>query len=483
MSDTTMDTAVPRGPRNAVLTYLATTVVVLLLMMVFGLLMRLEQAGVDLLGAAGFYQVLTAHGAGMVGAVALGSSAVMWYFLRRHVELSTGVFLLNLALFLLGAVLILGGIFIGGFAGAWTFLYPLPQTPMGLWTQAAAASFFLGLLAIGVGFLLLYIDIARALITNYGGLGRSLGLPQLFGRAGDPPPPAVVASTMVLIVNTLGIVAGAAILTMSLINLYQPGFEIDALWAKNLIYFFGHVFINATIYMAVIAVYEILPRYTGRPWKVSRVFLAAWAASTVMVLIVYPHHLLMDFSQPTSLHVLGQVISYTSGLPVLLVTAWGALTNVYRSGIRWDIASGFAFLGVFGWAAGVIPAIIDATIAVNTVMHNTLWVPGHFHFYLLLGVVAMTFGFMAWLTRSQAQGDGFFDRLGFWTFTGGGLALVAVFLYSGAASVPRRFAEHLPEWATYAQLGSVAAALVILGTLLLALRFFAGLKRVANNVA
>jgi len=34
------------------------------------------------------------------------------------------------------------------------------------------------------------------------------------------------------------------------------------------------VFINATIYMAVIVVYEILPRYTGRPWKSNKALLA-----------------------------------------------------------------------------------------------------------------------------------------------------------------------------------------------------------------
>ena len=43
------------------------------------------------------------------------------------------------------------------------------------------------------------------------------------------------------------------------------------------IYFFGHVFINATIYMSVMAVYELLPLYAKRPWKISRPFLAAWA--------------------------------------------------------------------------------------------------------------------------------------------------------------------------------------------------------------
>ena len=100
---------------------------------------------------------------------------------------------------------------------------------------------------------------------------------------------------MVTIVNIIGLVVGASILTMMLVNLYVPGFAIDALLAKGMIYFFGHVFINATIYMAVIAVYEILPRYTQRPWKSNKVFLASWTASTLMVLFIFPHHLLMDF--------------------------------------------------------------------------------------------------------------------------------------------------------------------------------------------
>jgi cytochrome c oxidase subunit 1 len=96
-----------------------------------------------------------------------------------------------------------------------------------------------------------------------------------------------------------------------------PAFELDALLdallAKNMIYFFGHVFINATIYMGVIAVYELLPRYSSRPWGVSRPFLWAWAASTVMVLIVYPHHLLMDFVMPPWILVMGQIISFANG--------------------------------------------------------------------------------------------------------------------------------------------------------------------------
>ena len=125
-----------------------------------------------------------------------------------------------------------------------------------------------------------------------------------------------------IIFNTIGIVVGAAVLISSLINLYVPTFEVDALLAKNMIYFFGHVFINATIYMAVVAVYEIIPEYTGKPWKTSRVFAIAWSAITLFVMAVYPHHMLQDTVMPAWTLILGQVVSYLSGIPLLAVTAF-----------------------------------------------------------------------------------------------------------------------------------------------------------------
>lgn len=468
-----------RPERILVVSYLAVFGAVLLLMMLLGLLMRLEQGGAGLLRADLFYQILTAHGAVMVGTVAIGSAAVMWHFLRQHVVLSSGIFGLNLALCLVGALLILGAVFLGEFASAWTFLHPLPAKGQ-LWSQGAAASFLVGLALIGVGFLLMYMDIASALIRRYGGLGRSLGVPALFGGDQEPPPLPVVASTMILIVNTLAIIAGATIIVMMLVNLFNPAFEVNPLLAKNLIYFFGHTFVNATIYMAVIGVYQILPKYTGRPWKVNRIVLAGWLVSTLAVLTAFFHHLYMDFAQPTTVQVIGQVMSYCSGFPVLLVTAHGTLTNIYRSGIRWNLPAGLLVLGIFGWAAGVIPAIIDATIPVNEVMHNTQWVPGHFHFYLLLGVVAMVLGFMTHLAREAGAVERLWDRFGFWAFLGGGLLLVWVFLYSGSYSVPRRYAVYLPEWTAGAQVGAVAAGVVILATLLIVTRFLLNVRRVSR---
>lgn len=471
-----------RGERVVLGLYIVSSLVVFVLMMLLGLGMRLAQGNWLDIPPDIFYQIMTAHGAGMVGTAGIASAAVMWYFLRKYVRLHLSMVVANYVLFMLGAVAILASVFIGGYAGGWTFLYPLPVQSMNLWSVNAAALFMLGYLLIGVGFLLFYLDAMLAIIRVYGNLGRALGLQWLFGGEIDKAhPTTVVASTMVIITNSLGILCGAVVLAMSLINAYFPSVVLDALLVKNLIFFFGHVFINATIYMGVIAVYELLPRYTGRPWSVSRPFLWAWAATTIMVMIVYPHHLLMDYAMPRWMLVMGQIISYTSGLPVFVVTAYGALAYVYRSGIRWSMPAMLIMLSMFGWAAGIVPAIIDGTISVNQVMHNTTWVPGHFHFYLLLGVLPMVLAFMYHVIDGQSGTNRAGDRLGFAGFVLGGLAFVFAFLAAGYASVPRRFAVHMPEWMPYDQAGSIGAILVIAATLAFTVRIIVGLTRPPGN--
>ena len=377
--------------------------VVFLLMMIFGLIMRAAQAGWVDLDNALFYQLLTAHGAGMVGTATFSGAAIMWYFLARHVALNATVYIAFLSLFLLGVVLVLGSIFIGGFGGAWSFLFPLPALSGGIWEVGAAVAFCLGYISIGVGFLLYYLEVGYKIARAYGGLLGGLGWRFVWhGDVSRAPPPTVIAAASVTVFNSIGIIFGAIVLVATIVNLLFPEFAIDALMAKNAILFFGHVFINASIYMAVTAVYEVIPEYTGKPWKVSRVFAIAWAVVVIFVQGVYFHHLLQDVNMPKWTMVVGQVMSYGSSVVLIAVTVYSTAVYLKGAAIKWDLSLRLLVLGVIGWGIGTIPAFIDGMVAVNKIMHNTMWVPGHFHTYLLLGEVAMAFGFAAWLVRGRA---------------------------------------------------------------------------------
>ncbi len=479
MTTTELRYATPVAQRMPVVKlYLGIGLLVFAGLMLVGVLMRAAQGAATIsIGPDVFYQLMTLHGAGMVGTAGLAALGVNWYFLSQYVRLNPRIFLGALILSLIAVVMIVGSILIGGFAAGWTFLYPLPANSMGLWSTDAALTFVGGLLLLGVAFLLVYLDMGVAIVRRYGNIARALGLPMLFGR--EPidatHPPTVVASAMVLIVNVVGIAAGAIVLIMTILHLIYPPLAPDALLMKNLIFFFGHVFINATIYSAVIAVYEILPLYVRRPWIVSRPFLAAWFAVTLMVLAVYPHHLLMDFAMPPWMAIMGQIVSYTSGIPVLVVTAFGGLMLVYRSGIRWDAASSLLVLSLFGWAAGIIPAVIDGMLHVNLVMHNTLWVPGHFHFYLLLGTLPMVLGFASYLCADGQQGRT--GRVGVAVYATGAILLCLSFLVSGALSVPRRFAVHEGSWRWLDNVGALSGSLVLIGTLMIAVPILLKLPR------
>jgi len=134
-------------------------------------------------------------------------------------------------------------------------------------------------------------------------------------------------------------------------------------------------------------------------------------------------------------------------------------------------------LALFGWVTGGFGALLDSTIRVNLTMHNTQWVPGHFHFYLLLGGVAMTLGFIYHVIGDRAP-DATRSGTGhkmFALYLAGALVFLFGFLDGGRVSVPRRMAEHLDAWLFTDQVGAVGGLLVLLAMLYFAAQLTAGL--------
>ncbi|MCS7065632.1 MAG: cbb3-type cytochrome c oxidase subunit I, partial [Fimbriimonadales bacterium] len=129
------------------------------------------------------------------------------------------------------------------------------------------------------------------------------------------------------------------------------------------------------------------------------------------------------------------------------------------------------FFGTMGWAIGGVAAVLDSTIAINFRFHNTLWVPAHFHTYLLVGIVFIMLGFAAHLTSelSGRSESPVLARAIVALLLIGGYGFVSMFYLGGAYGVPRRYAFYPPEMeigTTLAKVALVFVSLVVLGILL-----------------
>ncbi|HLS81746.1 MAG TPA: cbb3-type cytochrome c oxidase subunit I [Steroidobacter sp.] len=453
-----------RGVKSQTLYWMAITFVLFPILILLGIYMRSVQAGAlgELQGW--FYPMMTLHGVGMVGVWYVASMGCVANVLSKYVSPSPAIGRLAIVGSVAGVALLLACVFLGRFAGGWYFLYPLPLK--GEWPLWSAVTFLASLTVLGATWLIWSLDLLRAIASKYS-LPQALGWHYLSGRDQPQLPPAILIITVSLIASVAAL--GAGVIALALFyNEILTGAPSDALLMKNLIFFFGHTVVNLAMYLGVALVYEVLPHYAGRPWKTNKVVVISWNAVLLIVLFAYFHHLYMDFVQPGVLQYLGQIASYASAIPAAVVTIFGALLLVYRARMRWNLASILLVLGLAGWAIGGLGALIDSTISVNLRLHNTLWVPAHFHTYMVAGLVFLVVGYFYHVCQeaSATPENVGYHKLLATLLVVGAYGFFMMFYLSGAYSVPRRFAAYpseLAHGATYSGVAAAFAGLFLLG--------------------
>ena len=441
--------------------------------------MRLAQArGGNLFTADVFYEVMSVHGSGMVAVPLMAGAAVLWHLMSNEIELSVTVHRIVYLLVLTGLLMIVLAVMLFGYSSAWTFLYPLPESPGSGTATAAlgAAGYLVGLALVVVGFLLWCADFLRAGLKRCGSLQRLLGF-YVFSSAGhghddlhDPTTtqPSLIAGTVVAILGLSACVIGALIVVLMLTSLVFPNLTLNALLAKNMIYYTGHTLANLQIYVAAGIAYSVLPVYTKRPWRLSRALVAGWLATLAIVMLAFFHHLYQDFAQPEAVQWVGNVVSYAAAIPPMAVTIYGGLVQVWRSGIRWSAAPLFTFMAMAGWAIGGLGAVIDSTISLNQFLHNTLWVPAHFHTYMALGVmfflIGATYHLMPVLTGRRMKEE--IGRRAAVLMAVGGYGLVLCWYIAGSMSAPRRYLYPLSGGEALAWIGAACAVVALTGAVM-----------------
>ncbi|MBS1681489.1 MAG: cbb3-type cytochrome c oxidase subunit I [Bacteroidetes bacterium] len=456
--------------KKTTLLWLITVLVVFLVAIIFGLTMRMGQAELVNLNPVNFYVLMTSHGLLMIGVWYVAGMAGIQYLMSRYLTVPRWSSVFAYVCTILGIVVLLTATFFAKFHASWYFLYPLPFLATGM--EIGPLLFFIALTILGVGWLVWSVVLVATILKKYT-IVQALGWHHLAGKTEPAVSPFILISFVSIIGVICCLLAAVVLLVLYYIEMFSKGaFTNDPLLMKNLTFFFGHTIANEMLYMGLAVLYELFPGMVGKPaYKSTWYVVLAWNATLLIVLFAYFHHLYMDFAQPLALQYAGQIITWLAPLPSVCVTIFSVLVTLYGSKMKWSLASLLYFFGVMFWVIGGMGALLDAVIANNFVLHNTQWVPAHFHTYNLLGNVFFSLAFASWFADEIAPekikpGT---VKIIFSLLVIGGVGFLLAFYLGGALSVPRKvnmYNEVVSKGISLAQMAVAFASLYFLGMII-----------------
>jgi cytochrome c oxidase subunit 1 len=493
MTDRDADAVVVLDPttRRVVLLLLILPALLLTLGIYHGLLQTLYRAGiiqsVSFFGLE-YYQGLTLHG--VINAlvfttyfeVAFGY-VVLAYFLRCRFHPAVTWF--AAALMVLGTLLAAGAMLSGAASVLYTFYPPLRAHPL----------FYIGAALLVVG----------SWVPFFQWIAAYLGWRRLHPE--DKTPLGVVG---MLATFTVWLMATLPLAYEVLVQLVPWSLGLTATvnvaLARMLFWFFGHPLVYFWLLPSYVMFYVMLPKLAG-----GKLYSDAAGRLAFMWFIVFScpvgiHHQFADPAISAGFKWFHGLLTFMVAIPsfVTAFTLAASLEHAARARggrglfgwwakLPWFDSSRYLFAyfmaGLILFFFGGITGIINASVAMNNVVHNTSWIPAHFH-TTVGGPVFLSFLGMTLMLVSQLTGKPLrLRRLNVWVPY---LWLIGVAVFSTGLSVagllgePRRTNLGLtyansasplfqPAWAFWSHLGAVGGVIMTVAMLGFFAVFFATL--------
>ena len=269
---------------------------------------------------------------------------------------------------------------------------------------------------------------------------------------------------------------GVALEVVVLLIPWSLGFvtNIDPLLPRTLFWYFGHAVVYFWLLPAYFVWYSILPKLSG-----GRLFSDSLARIVFVLFLLLStpigyHHQYADPGISIGFKFWALIVTLVILLPSLM-TAFTVISSMEHGARQRGGRGYFAWMGALPWnspafvgcalagimfAAGGFSGMINASLNIDMLVHNTAWVPGHFH--LTVGTAtALTFMAITYWILPQLTGRTLkYKKLALaqpytWFL---GMTLMSNALHrAGLAGIPRRTAE--PEYAGFtfeAPFGTVA---------------------------
>lgn len=474
-----MQQALGVNPKDArlSLTYFTVSFIALLIGGFLGLFQGLNRAGLmELPTWFDYYQTLTTHGILLVlvftttfviGYFYAGISHTMGGLLPKVRKFGWTAF----GLLVIGVVFVVTTVAMGNASVMYTFYPPMQATPL----------FYIGLVFLVVG---IWIA-AFGVFINVANWRRN--------HKGQHIPLLSFFATGVFVLLVLGSI-GVTIEVLMLIPWSLGWTEtINVMLSRTLFWSFGHTLVNIWYLTAISAWYVAVPKIID-----GKLFSDAITRLVVILLVILNipggfHHQIVDPGITEGWKFIHVFMSLSIGFPSMM-TAFAMFAVFERAGRRKG-AKGLLgwfkklpwgdvrFLAPFIAMVAFIPAgaggIAQTNNQLNQVVHNSLWVVGHFHLTLGVTVALTFFGITYWLIPylSKRKLTPKINRLGIiqtiiWTigmtFMSGAMHLV------GLLGSPRRtsyttYGDHATalSWDPYLIFLAVGGTFLIVGIVLM----------------
>ena len=183
--------------------------------------------------------------------------------------------------------------------------------------------------------------------------------------------------------------------------------EVNVMLARTLFWFFGHPLVYFWLLPAYVMYYVFLPKMAGGKLYSDMAGRLVFMMFIVFSIPVGTHHQYMDPAISSQWKLLHGIFTFAVALPSL-ITAFTLAASLEHAGKKnggkglfgwiWKLPFFdkekwfFAYLitGLLIFIFGGIGGIINASYQLNTIVHNTAWVPGHFHL-TVAGPVTLAF--------------------------------------------------------------------------------------------
>ncbi|MBD3110445.1 b(o/a)3-type cytochrome-c oxidase subunit 1 [Bacillus sp. AGMB 02131] len=300
----------------------------------------------------------------------------------------------------------------------------------------------------------------------------------------------VVINTLLWVIASLGVAATVLgqLLPWSL-GLVDT---VDVLISRTLFWYFGHPLVYFWLLPAYMCWYVVIPKVLNTP-----VFSDSLARMSFILFLIFSvpvgfHHQLLEPGIDPAWKFLQVILTFLVVVPSLMTafSLFGTFETYGRSKgatglfgwfkkLPWGDARFLVpFIGMVAFIPAGASGMVNASNQLNQVVHNSIWVTGHFHLTLATSVVLTYFGISYWLVPhltgrvlTKKMNNLAIIQAGLWAI---GMAFMSGAMHAaGLLGAPRRSSfstygnsEQALEWIPYQYAQAIGGSILFIGIIL-----------------